>query len=261
MIEFFLYMPPRNKETFSIKNVYQVQSWYKYVHAHLICFKGQWVAKIPEKVPIIVFLHGNGCDIESCSDYVKSLSLKCEFAFTIPEYSGYYVLNEQQFKDCMEESYISSERLLKHMYSYFSFLKNNHKNQPIYIMGHSLGTGIGISIAAMDHDIQGLILISPYLSILSVVSTYAANLFPSFDLWKSYENVKQVRCPMISFVGSSDELIPPYHSMELFKMKKEENNTIILKAACHNSTITSPYLTIISTKLIDFIAKTMIKKL
>jgi predicted alpha/beta hydrolase family esterase len=265
LMEMFFYRPPKNMPTFDENfGAHQLKLDDFYLFGQVIYYEGKVVNEIPPDVPIVMFLHGNACDINTCSPNICDLSKLCKYAFVIPEYLGYFV-PANQFSTLVDMPFVPNRDapvtadLIKHLRLHYNYLLS--KKQPVFIMGHSLGTGIAmelISSCGPSEFLKGLILVSPYLSIISVVSPWLAKTFPAFDLLKSYENVKNVKCNMMMIVGMKDEVIAPWHARKLYIIKGQGEHQIIeFESAYHNTVICRKNMPIISTELTDFITKNL----
>lgn len=75
------------------------------------------------------------------------------------------------------------------------------------MIGRSLGSAPAIYLASQRH-IAALVLISPFYSIKSVARSmggYLAYLLP--DIFKNYEHIPKVSCPLMTLHGDLDQLI------------------------------------------------------
>lgn len=87
----------------------------------------------------------------------------------------------------------------------------------IVIVGRSLGSGIAVQVSAA-RDIAGLILISPFDSLVNVIRK-RIRYFPKFLLEDSFDSVRhisKVRCPVLAITGARDTTIPTELTRALF---------------------------------------------
>ncbi len=100
------------------------------------------------------------------------------------------------------------------------------------MLGRSLGSGVA-NFVASKRPVSGVILITPYDSILSVVQDKTVfSYFPiSFLLKHSFfsrEWAKLVQAPVLILFGTKDATIPPEHTRILEQsFPHPENNTIL----------------------------------
>ena len=88
----------------------------------------------------------------------------------------------------------------------------------ITLVGRSLGSGIAIQVSAA-RQIAGLILISPFDSLLNVIRK-RIRLFPGFlleDKFFSVDHISNVSCPVLAITGARDTTIPTELTRTLFE--------------------------------------------
>lgn len=227
--------------------------------AHLIHYRGKWMNDIPPGKPIVLCYHGNGMGLRDCADLYHPLFENVDAVFVIPEYANYV---RGGFSSRMRRS-TQTEELLEEAVEFCNFIHTNQPSAPLFVLGHSLGTGVAIHLAAtpsLSSVMCGVMLVSPYLSIVSIVSPVLAKWMPWIDLLCSHKLVSSVKCPMLSFAGMADGLIAPWHSAALFDLQHKEDNTVLLRGAGHNSIMTSSHMPLISDKMALFIRDCCSKK-
>jgi uncharacterized protein len=106
----------------------------------------------------------------------------------------------------------------------------------ISVMGRSLGSAAAIYLSA-NRELAASVLVSPFVSIKEV----ARNVFPfipvrlllkySFDMLPHAGNAEN---PMLTVVGSNDNLIPMRHSIELFGAWVGKKELMVIEKAGHN---------------------------
>jgi len=108
-------------------------------------------------------------------------------------------------------------------------------NQEIYIMGDSLGCGVAAGVASMV-PCAGLLLFSPFVSVLTVVSPFLAKWFFVFDVFPVASTLERVRCPVLVFHGSHDRVVSPEHTRYLERMSADIfNRTFVYVAGLHHN--------------------------
>lgn len=189
-----------------------------------------------KKQTTIIFSHGNGCDIGGCYNYMQFLSEYLDVNVILYDYVGYGANNDVPSEQGCYDS-------INSVYTYLIERGVNPKNIVLY--GSSIGTGPSVELAYnLSHQtpsiqLKGLILQSPYTSIISVVSEKLASLLFFFDMFRNVDKIHKVNCPTLIFHGTDDEIIPFDHSIKL-KQKSRYNihgvQTSLkgLKGGCHN---------------------------
>ncbi|KAF2769332.1 alpha/beta hydrolase BEM46/Esterase/lipase/thioesterase [Teratosphaeria nubilosa] len=105
------------------------------------------------------------------------------------------------------------------------------KNNKIVVYGQSLGGAVSIDLVAKNRgtgDIKGLILENTFLSIAKMIPSVmpaARYLTPlCHEYWKSEEMIPQITdVPVLFLSGLRDEIVPPSHMKQLFKLCKSSN--------------------------------------
>lgn len=156
---------------------------------------------------IIIFSHGNGCDIYTFYDYLKLLAdnLKvCVVMYDYPEYGlSQGKLDEFTCYQCLED-------VVSHYLNY---------TQKILLIGQSLGTGIVINFISKNQWINPVILISPYKSIPKIITDYDwIEYMVCKNKFASYLKISNTKCPIKIFHGKTDKLIAYTHSSELYDL-------------------------------------------
>lgn len=172
---------------------------------------------------ILIFFHGNG---ENCIDNIdgmKKFAKQIKMNILLPEYPGYHLFDENK----------PSEELIYEnipfIYNYVTkILKIEPKN--IYVLGRSLGTGIGIYLAS-KFEIGGLLLISSYTTSKAIFNNYIKDgkLLEEFDKkFRSIDFIDKVKCPVLFIHGKVDDLIN-FHETEILYEKTNSKKKIILE--------------------------------
>ncbi|PCK85626.1 alpha/beta hydrolase [Rhizobium sophoriradicis] len=106
----------------------------------------------------------------------------------------------------------------------------------IVVLGRSLGTGVAVNTAA-NRPAAGVILVSPYLSVLSVAQTRYRFLPVGAllkDPFRSDLNIGKVRQPKLFLHGRLDDSIPLSSGEALYRLAPEPKQMVIYDGAGHN---------------------------
>ncbi|PLY06230.1 MAG: alpha/beta hydrolase [Arcobacter sp.] len=118
----------------------------------------------------------------------------------------------------------------------YANIQKNHKS--ISLIGKSLGSGIA-SYVASKKNIEKLVLITPYDSILNVAKEAYPFLPVSFLLKDKYESIKyipQIKTKSMIIYGGKDTIINPKRTENLIKQfKKGQVKTVLISKAGHNN--------------------------
>jgi hypothetical protein len=155
---------------------------------------------------MIIFSHGNACDNFTMYLYLSYLADSLGIMVCSYDYPNYGlsegILNE-------ESCNLSLRNVVKY------YLKSGYK---ITLISQSIGTGPTIDFVSNNNWKRPVILISPYMSIPSVLS--GTTLIDSCVVNHRYDSINKVDkiiCPVKIFHGINDELITVVHAKELFK--------------------------------------------
>ncbi len=156
---------------------------------------------------ILIFTHGNGCDIYTMYPYLKELADNLDVMVVCWDYPSYG---------------LSEGELNEHTcYTAFSDVVNHYKKHinKILLVGQSLGTGIVVDYTSKNKWSNPIILISPYKSIPTVFidSSFIEYLICKHK-YSTQEKIINCKCPIKLFHGKSDALIDITHSYDLYEL-------------------------------------------
>lgn len=195
----------------------------------------------------ILYSHANACDIRQTYDFIEKLHLYLNINILLYEYIGYgknqekYLLKEIDTKEKDISSYKSTEdTIYESADAAMNFLLNEKKINlsDIIIMGTSIGTGPAIYLASKYSGLNGLILETPFLSIMKILP-YTNIISYIYDMFENFKKIKNVTCDVLIIHGDKDEVIPVGHSILLHEEIKDICNIIIVKGGRHDNVRTS----------------------
>lgn len=171
---------------------------------------------------MVLYFHGNNEDLgelDFIAWYLNGLGL----SVMAMDYRGYGLSSG----DATEENvYLDANRLLKEAN------KIGYRNEKIILWGRSLGSGPVLDLAVKEEDLfAGMVLTSPFKSILTILTQYPILVFDRFDNISKLENVVE---PLLLIHGINDELIPFEHSKELKKARPDKTSLKLIDGAGHN---------------------------
>ncbi|MBB4194917.1 hypothetical protein GGE45_004837 [Rhizobium aethiopicum] len=111
-----------------------------------------------------------------------------------------------------------------------------HDGSEIVVLGRSLGTGVAVNTAA-NRPAVGVILVSPYLSVLSVAQARFPYLPAEIllkDPFRSDLNIGKVRQPKLFLHGRLDDSIPLSSGQALYEIAPEPKRMVIYDGVGHN---------------------------
>jgi pimeloyl-ACP methyl ester carboxylesterase len=178
------------------------------------------------KGTVIVF-HGNAGTAADRAYYITALGA-LGYRVILAEYPGYGARKGELGEASFVSDAQATVRLAAEKYG-----------EPIFLLGESLGCGVAAGVARdRSLEIKGVILITPWDTLLAVAKTKFP-LFPvSLFMKDSYDNsgnLKEFRGRIAVAGAERDEIIPISHAHELYKSLPENKKLWIIKGAGHNN--------------------------
>jgi len=155
----------------------------------------------------VLIVYGNGSWTVGCAHYVNDLQNVADLDVYLLEYPGY-----------ADRPGLPSQKSL--FQAADEALATLDTNQPVYLLGESLGSGVAAYLAGTHPgQIAGLILLSPYDRLTSVaqermpflpVSLLLVDRFPSADYLRHFHG------PLGVMVDGRDEVVPAKFGLRLY---------------------------------------------
>lgn len=186
----------------------------------------------PRAAGVILFCHGNAEDLGMCFPFVRHMRDQFKMNVLAVEYPGYGLLHGIA---------TPSEPALKEVVlTAFRFILDELKvaYEQIILFGRSVGSGPSVFLASR-FPVGGLILVAAFASVReaakSLVGTLLAQVleerFPNLAL------IGNVSCPTLFIHGEKDSLVPPWHSVALFKSCRARKLLITPPGMEHNTNL------------------------
>jgi uncharacterized protein len=112
----------------------------------------------------------------------------------------------------------------------------------IVAMGRSLGSGVAVHLAA-ERQLRGVVLVSPYDSLLAVAKSHYPFVPVSLILRHRFDSLArapQISAPLLCLVASEDRIIAPSHSRALFDAWRGPKTWREVPGADHNGISDAP---------------------
>ena len=168
-----------------------------------------WYFKKNENFKTLLFFHGNAGSLENRIYKLNYLS-KLKLNYIIVAYRGF----SGNKGNPTEEGLYKDARAAKYWLNL-----NNISDQNIIIYGESLGTAVAIDLAK-DHKFAGIILESPFTSMLELSRKYypwAPSKLLLKDKYETDKKIKKIFSPILILHGKKDKIVPFEMGEELFK--------------------------------------------
>ena len=173
------------------------------------------ILKPKNNYPIcIIYCHGNcgdlGYGLYDCYQIAKYTNclLLCF------EYPGYGTF--RKIKIAESKLYLSIQKAYLYAKNTLKFPTKN-----IFVYGFSLGTGIALDLACNKYfPVSGLILQSPYLSIMRIIYDIKKTFF--LDIFPNCDKIKNLKTKTLFIHGTEDNVIPYIHGRILAKLMPDK---------------------------------------
>ena len=177
----------------------------------------------------IIYCHGNCGDLGYSLNEYYLISKYTNCLLLCFEYPGYGTLKKTK---------ISESKLYLSIQKAYLYAKNILKFEPknIFIYGFSLGTGIAFDLACKsEFPIGGLILQSPFLSIIRIIYNIRSTFF--LDILTNCDKAKNIKTKVLFIHGVNDLVVPYIHGRILSKLIPEKYfyDFITVKDGGHNN--------------------------
>ena len=175
--------------------------------------------------PTILVFHGNGGFPEDYGFLYKSWA-NSGYGIVAPVYRGYP----------RSTGTVSADGILRDALSVYDWVIAREPSSPIIVFGQSLGSASAVKVAAERQDVEALVLVSPFLSMESVISAKFPFMPVHLALRSPLRNdleMPKVKAPTIVFHGDADTLVPVESGQALAALAPSPPRFIRLKNAGH----------------------------
>lgn len=185
----------------------------------------------PRAAGVILFCHGNAEDLGMCFPFVRHMRDQFKMNVLAVEYPGYGLLHGVP---------VSEAALKEVALTAFRFVLDELKvaYEQVILFGRSVGSGPTVYLASR-FPVGGLILVAAFASVREaakslvghVVAALLGERFPNISL------IGNVSCPTLFIHGEKDSLVPPSHSVALFKNCRARKLLITPPGMEHNTNL------------------------
>jgi fermentation-respiration switch protein FrsA (DUF1100 family) len=174
--------------------------------------------KIESPKGVVLFFHGNAGDLSRWGILAEYFVEK-QYDVLVMDYRTYG----------KSKGKLSEEALYSDAKFCYDYLKTRYDENEIIVYGRSLGSGLATNIASKNNPKQ-VILETPYYSILDVAQLRFP-IFPVKQLLKykllSYQFIKDVKCPILMFHGTNDQVVPYQSAKKLYEASPKSKTTFV----------------------------------
>ncbi len=191
-------------------------------------------AKSPDSAQgLVIFFHGNAGNNDTSPTKFRYF-LEAGYDILYPDYRGY----GQSTGELNDE-----EDLVGDMEVVYQEMTQEYKESDIVIVGYSLGSGIAALVAA-EHDPKGVILWTPYYSMLDMKES-AYPFLPDFLVRYPLRTdlaLQKIEEPVTIYFAEDDQVLPVERSIRLTEHLKQSDEYIILEDQRHGGIFNNPRL-------------------
>ena len=202
-----------------------------------------WYQAAAADKPTVVYFHGNTGHLGDRAHRVKPL-LDAGYGMLLTSYRGY----SGNPGNPSEQGLYQDARAAIH------YLTKQEKLplRCLALYGESLGSGVAVQMAT-EFPISGLVLISPYTSIMEVASMHypwAPTHFILRDRFNSIAKIKHIHVPIYIAHGTTDHVVPTKLGQRLFTKANSPKELKLFEGIGHNN-----FPAELSTEVNSFLAK------
>lgn len=209
--------------------------------------------KINDNKKIIIYSHGNACDIGYMNNFISNLALDTNTNIVSYDYEGYGLSEgKPSEKGCIEA--------ICAVYNYL--ISKGYSSTDIILYGTSIGTGPSVDLAErvslINMKLRGVLLQSPYTSIAAVAhksfeasAMSCTSIMDNPNPFRSSEKIGNIIAPIIIIHGEKDEVIAHSHAVELKNINKSIK-LISIPNGTHNN-IDNKYYGIVRNSIMELL--------
>lgn len=184
-----------------------------------------WYGKAKPGQPTLLYFHGNGGALEYRSASIRRYLNRGRgiFMMSYRGYSGSSGLPS-------EVANVADAKL-----AYDVLAKDGVSPRDIILYGESLGTGVAVQVAS-EKQVSGVILDSPFTSMVELAEKFYPWLPVSFllkDRYDSMRHVRDVRAPVFVMHGEADDIVPVAMGRRVFAAANEPKEIVTLPGVGH----------------------------
>lgn len=174
---------------------------------------------------VVLYSHGNAEDLGQKLPYLDRMVHACATDVLAYEYPGYG----------LSEGAASEENCYQAIDAAYRYLAEWLDPNRIIAFGRSIGSGPTVDLVARHRRIRGMVLQSPMESgaraALGAVASYVGY---NLDIFRNYEKIGRVQCPVLFIHGLEDDVVPWEHSKSLHSRCARAVDPLWVEGRGHN---------------------------
>lgn len=188
-----------------------------------------WFAEYPGAQQALLYCHGNAGHIGSRTETIQSLRERLQCHVMIFDYRGY---GRSTGHPREQGLYTDTEKAL-----WFLRERSGLGPEQIFLFGRSLGAAVAMETKIRHPELGGLILISPFASIVAMAGQlYGLSWLAGKLGHERFDNVAKaplLKAPLLVIHGSADALIPMAQGRAVFDHAVCEKQWRVVEGADH----------------------------
>mmetsp|Transcript_87004 Transcript_87004/g.281751 ORF Transcript_87004/g.281751 Transcript_87004/m.281751 type:complete len:246 (+) Transcript_87004:48-785(+) len=173
----------------------------------------------------ILYSHGNAEDLGQILPYLDKMSEACLADVLAYDYSGYGI----------SEGTPSEENCYMCIDAAYGYLRQHVSPSRIIAFGRSIGSGPTVDLVSRHPEISGMVLQSPLESGGRAVLGYTASvMLYSMDIFRNYEKIVKVECPVLIIHGTADKVVPCANGRAIHAACKQAAEPLWITGRGHN---------------------------
>jgi fermentation-respiration switch protein FrsA (DUF1100 family) len=221
----FLYLPDRRRPNLASTGVAEAQAVTLTTRDGLDLL-AWWVPPADGTMPVVLYLHGNGGNIEYRGRRFAQAS-RLGWGMLLLDYRGYGG----------NPGTPTEAGLLEDARTAYAWLATDGVAAPrIVLWGESLGTGVAVNLAT-ETKVGALLLESPYTSIVAIAQLrfpYAPVDWLIRDRFDLIGRIAAIRTPVLVMTAGRDRIVPPAMGRAVFAVANEPKRFWVAAEAGHN---------------------------
>lgn len=190
---------------------------------------GWYVAPSGPGGPVILWAHGNAGNISHRAENIAFIRQRLGAGVFLFDYRGYGLSGGSP----------GEEGLYADARAAYAWLRKKIPPERIFLFGRSLGAPVMVKLASEGAEARGLILESPFESLLAMGRKMLPILPVSWIVRQKFDTaalIPSVKMPVFVLHGSADEIVPFSQGQNVFSLAPKPKRFFSILGAGHNDT-------------------------